>query len=174
VVSVTAALPSLEELNDLDALEAATALGPLFERAPGFLHRLVAARPFVSWDALFESARTIAHELPASEQVELVDAHPRLGAAPGTVSAHSHREQGYDRAPGPADDATGAELQRLNDAYEARYGFRYCVFVAGRPREVLLRELDATMGDSPDRSAELRRALDAVVDIARARAGFHG
>ena len=59
------------------------------------------------------------------------------------------------------------ELARLNDAYEARFGFRYCVYVAGRSRAALLPGLEAAL--EADRDAEIRRALDAVIDIARAR-----
>ncbi len=139
------------------------ALAALFEGAPRFLDRLVDAGPFESADALFAAARSIAHAMPEEEQVELVDAHPRLGAPPGSVSAMSYVEQGYDRAAGTTVDVA-TELERLNDAYEARHGFRYCVFVAGRPREALLRGF-ATALDA-DRSTELHRALDAVVDIA--------
>ncbi len=112
---------------------------------------------------LFAAARSIAHAMPEAEQVELVDAHPRLGAPPGTVSAMSYVEQGYDRGAGTPVDVA-AELERLNDAYEARFGFRYCVFVAGRPREALLPGMAAAL--DADRQAELHRALDAVVDIA--------
>ena len=139
----------------------------LFEHAPRFLARLTAAGPFATDDALFETAGTIAHSMPEDEQVELIDAHPRLGAPPGTVSAFSFREQGYDRAEDPAPVDVTAELERLNDAYEARFGFRYCVFVAGRPREALLPGMTAAL--DADRDAELHRALDAVVDIARDR-----
>ncbi len=57
-----------------------------------------------------------------------------------------------------------AELERLNDAYEARLGFRYCVFVAGRPREALLPGMAAAL--DADREPRSHRALDAVVDIA--------
>jgi 2-oxo-4-hydroxy-4-carboxy--5-ureidoimidazoline (OHCU) decarboxylase len=146
-----------EALADRDTLAA------LFEGAPRFLDRLVAAGPFENADELFAAARSIAHAMPEPEQIELVDAHPRLGAAPGTVSAMSYLEQGYDRAAStPVDVVT--ELERLNDAYEARHGFRYCVFVAGRPREALLPGMTAALG--ADRSTELHRALDAVVDIA--------
>jgi 2-oxo-4-hydroxy-4-carboxy--5-ureidoimidazoline (OHCU) decarboxylase len=138
-------------------------LARLFEGAPRFLDRLVAAGPFDDDEALFAEARAIAHAMPEPEQVELIDAHPRLGAAPGTVSALSYAEQGYDRgADGPRDVA--AELERLNEAYEARFGFRYCVFVAGRPREALLPGMAAAL--EGERAAELHRALDAVVDIA--------
>ncbi len=166
------------DATDLAALNAASAaaaeaiLAPLFEGAPGFLARLVAARPLADWGTLFETARRIAHEMPEAEQVELVDAHPRLGAPPGTVSALSYGEQGYDRAPAsvPADGTdVAAELARLNAAYEARFGFRYCVFVAGRPHAALVPGMGAALTE--DRDAELHRALDAVVDIAAARRG---
>jgi 2-oxo-4-hydroxy-4-carboxy--5-ureidoimidazoline (OHCU) decarboxylase len=138
-------------------------LAPLFEGAPRFLARLTSAAPFADPDALFDAARAIAHAMPADEQIELIDAHPRLGAPPGTVSAMSYVEQGYDRDAGPPRDVA-TELERLNDAYEARHGFRYCVFVAGRPREALLPGMAAAL--DADRTTEIHRALDAVVDIA--------
>jgi 2-oxo-4-hydroxy-4-carboxy--5-ureidoimidazoline (OHCU) decarboxylase len=100
----------------------------------------------------------------------------------------SFREQGFDReaaerVPSEATraedavradqaarerDRVAAELDRLNTAYEARFGFRYCVFVAGRSRSELLPEMSAAL--DRERDAELERALDAVIDIARDRA----
>ncbi len=101
--------------------------------------------------------------MPEEEQVELINAHPRLGAPPSSVSEHSFREQGYDR------DTTAAiaELERLNAAYEERFGFQYCVFVAGRPRTALVPELAAAL--TRDRATERDRALRDVVAIARDR-----
>ena len=61
----------------------------LFEGAPQFLARLTGAGPFDTDEALFATAREIAHAMPEPEQVELIDAHPRLGAPPGSVSAFS-------------------------------------------------------------------------------------
>lgn len=160
----------LAKLNAADSAIFAAALAPLFEGAPRFLARLAAGRSFDSWPALFGAARSIAHAMPEAEQIELIDAHPRLGAPPGTVSALSYREQGYDRAAADAGAApvdVSAELSRLNDAYEEWFGFRYCVFVAGRSRTELLPDLAAAL--AVDRTEELHRALDAVVDIAMAR-----
>jgi 2-oxo-4-hydroxy-4-carboxy--5-ureidoimidazoline (OHCU) decarboxylase len=141
-------------------------LAALFEGAPRFLDRLEAAVPFADDAALFATARAIAHAMPEDEQVELIDAHPRLGAPPASVSALSYVEQGYDRDADPEARRArlATELDRRNAAYEARFGFRYCVFVAGRPREALLPGMEAALGE--DRGHELHRALDAVVDIA--------
>ena len=147
-------------------------LEQLFEGAPRFLDRLERAGPFPSDDVLFHVARDIAHAMPEPEQIELIDAHPRLGAPPGTVSLMSYVEQGYDRGtgtPGDPEVDVAIELERLNDAYEERHGFRYCVFVAGRSREALLPDMTAAI--DADRTSELHRALDAVVDIAIDRHG---
>ena len=161
--------------DDLDVMAPGAfvaAVAPLFEGARGFLGRLAMARPFGSADAMFAQARAIARTMPPDEQLELIDAHPRLGAPPATVSAASFGEQGYgrvgtERAPEAAEAPVAAELERLNAAYEARFGFRYCVFVAGRPHAALLPGFRAAL--DADRDAEIARALDAVVDIARDR-----
>jgi 2-oxo-4-hydroxy-4-carboxy-5-ureidoimidazoline decarboxylase len=176
---MTADRPSLA-IDDLDVMAPgafAAAVAPLFEGARGFLGRLAMARPFGSVEAMFARAREIAHTMPLDERLELIDAHPRLGAPPATVSVLSHAEQGYEvRTPtGPRGADAEAleagrvadELARLNDAYEARFGFRYCVFVAGRSRATLLPGLAGALDG--DRDAEIKRALDAVIDIAQAR-----
>ncbi len=142
---------------------AAAALAPVFAGAPDFLYRLIAARPFGSWERLFERAREIAHAMPEPLQVELVDAHPRLGAPRAGLSPSSAREQAASATP----DGVIEALARLNSDYEARFGFRYCVFVAGRPLAALIPGLEAALG--ADREYELHRGLNAVVDIARAR-----
>jgi 2-oxo-4-hydroxy-4-carboxy-5-ureidoimidazoline decarboxylase len=171
---VTDGPPTVPELDALDAGRCVAALSPLFEDAPRFLDRLCASRPFGDAAGLFATARAIARAMPEREQLELIDSHPRLGAHPGSMSARSFAEQGYDReAAGAAAERERAQfaagLERLNAAYEVRFGFRYCVFVAGRPRAALLAEFEAALGAGRD--AEIARALDAVVDIAADRYG---
>ncbi len=156
--------PSIDVLDVVSPGQFAAGVAPLFEGAPRFLGRLAMARPFGTVRELFDGARRIAHAMPEDEQVELVDAHPRLGAPAGAVSALSFAEQGYDRAP-VADLA--ATFEQLNAAYESRFGFRYCVFVAGRSRAALLPGFEAALDG--DRENELHRALDAVIDIAADR-----
>jgi 2-oxo-4-hydroxy-4-carboxy--5-ureidoimidazoline (OHCU) decarboxylase len=160
-------MPTVEELNALDGDAFASTLAPLFEGAPRFLGRLAEARPFETEEDLFGAARATARQMPEEEQVELLDAHPRIGADPSTVSAMSHAEQGYDA---PADDGhawVADELAALNDAYESLFGFRFVVFVAGRPRIDLIPILERAL--HADRDEELRRGLDDVVLIASDR-----
>jgi 2-oxo-4-hydroxy-4-carboxy--5-ureidoimidazoline (OHCU) decarboxylase len=164
--------PVIEAHDQLPDAAVIEAMAPLFEGAPGFLGRLAAARPCGTFERLFARAREIALAMPDADQVELLDAHPRLGAPPGSVSALSFVEQGYDReaadaAAEAARDAVAGELARLNAAYEARFGFRYCVFVAGRPRAALLPAFEAALRASP--AADRQRALADIVAIAEDR-----
>lgn len=134
----------------------------LFEGAPGFVRRLLAD----AGNDPLTSAEAIALAMPESEQIELLNAHPRIGAAPASVSDLSYREQGYDRDPGTAE--LQARLDRLNGEYERRFGFRFVVFVAGRPRSEIADLLEARLG--ADRGVEMQRGLRDVVAIARDRA----
>jgi len=159
---------SIGELNALDSAAFAAEMAPLFEGAETFLAGLADARPFDSDDDLFGSARAVARELPEEAQVELLDAHPRIGAAPAEISPHSRQEQGYDAQEPPDDRAwVGNELEALNDAYESRFGFRFVVFVAGRPRAEIIPILERALHADPEE--ERRRGLDDVVLIAADR-----
>ncbi|HET6648555.1 MAG TPA: 2-oxo-4-hydroxy-4-carboxy-5-ureidoimidazoline decarboxylase [Candidatus Limnocylindria bacterium] len=158
---------TVDELNQADAEEFVSALAPLFEGGAGFLRRLADARPFETEEHLFDVARAVAREMPEDDQVALLNAHPRIGADPAAMSKLSSAEQGYDRAD-PDDQAwVGEELQALNEAYEGRFGFRFVVFVAGRPRADIIPILERAL--HADRDEELRRGLDDVVLIAHER-----
>jgi 2-oxo-4-hydroxy-4-carboxy--5-ureidoimidazoline (OHCU) decarboxylase len=162
-----ASVPPIDELNAAAADAFVTFLAPLFEGAPRFLGRLAERRPFESEDDLFAAARGVARSMPEAEQIELLDAHPRIGADPSSVSDLSRREQGYE-APDHGQPAWIAdELAALNDAYESHFGFRFVVFVAGRPRADIIPILERAL--HADRDEELRRGLDDVVLIAAER-----
>lgn len=101
----------------------------VFERAPLLAERLRA----VPRERLIAQARAEIARMSEAERIAVLDAHPRIGAPAASLSDSSRREQGAD-----ADAATGAELARLNDEYERRFGFRFVVFVNGRSkREVV-------------------------------------
>jgi len=156
-VTETTGFPSMDELNDLSVGSFSEAVSLLFENAPRFAAWLAAARPFESDAELMAAATRIAHRMSEPEQLELVNAHPPLGSR-DRLSRASQREQGSN--PDPVD----VELAGLNASYEMRFGFRYLVYVAGRPRADLLPEFRAAL--HRDREAELRRALDDTLAIA--------
>jgi 2-oxo-4-hydroxy-4-carboxy--5-ureidoimidazoline (OHCU) decarboxylase len=174
--------PGIEQLNAMSEAQFAAAMAPLFEGAPRFVQRLAGARPFAFEDELIGAARETAHAMPPEEQLELLAGHPRIGADPASLSRLSQREQGYgpdapededkdedeDEDEPPGEPAyVGEELAMLNEIYEAHFGFRYVVFVAGRPREAIIPLMEVALRN--DRDAELRRAIDDTIYIAADR-----
>jgi 2-oxo-4-hydroxy-4-carboxy-5-ureidoimidazoline decarboxylase len=104
-------------------------------------------------------AREVLAALPEDERVETLAHHPRIGER--LLSGRSAVEQGE---PALEDPEVLAELAELNAAYEARFGFRFVVFVNRRPRAeivpVLRERLERT------RAEELETGCDELVAIA--------
>ena len=98
--------------------------------------------------------------LTEAEKIEALNAHPAIGAR--SLSGRSAREQGKEAEPEVA-----AELRRLNRAYEAKFGFRFVVFVNRRPRAELVPILRERLVRTRDE--ELTTALEELVAIARDR-----
>jgi len=137
----------------------------LFEHAGPLLERLRAAEPFVSGAAMLARAREILNDLSETDQIAVINAHPRIGERPDKVSALSFKEQGYDR------DTTPPEVLRrlatLNEEYEQKFGFRFVVFVNRRSQEAIVPILEARLRGSRD--DECRIALHEILAIAEDR-----
>jgi 2-oxo-4-hydroxy-4-carboxy--5-ureidoimidazoline (OHCU) decarboxylase len=138
-------------VRDLPGQLSVDELAELFEGRTRFVERLAAME-----DPLGR-AREVAAALSEDEQREILDAHPAIGARPS--SARSAREQGTDDDP-----AVLAELAELNRAYEERFGFRFVVFVDGRPRRAIVPILRERLERS--RAEELATGCDELVRIA--------
>ena len=105
-------------------------------------------------------ARRLARELPEDEQLEVLNAHPAIGAR--ALSPTSALEQGGEEEPAVLD-----ELERLNRAYEERFGFRFVVFVNRRRKAEIVPVLRERLEHS--REQELETALDELIAIAEDR-----
>lgn len=163
----------IEDVNRLPLDQFVEALRPLFEAAGPLGERLAAGRPYSSYDALLGHAEATIDDLTPDERLVVVNAHPRIGESAAVVretSALSYREQGYDAEAGLAPEELKriyADLARLNADYESRFGFRFVVFVNGRPKAEILEVLKARIAN--EREQELRTALQEMLAIARDR-----
>lgn len=126
-------------------------LAELFEGHTRFVERLAAI------DDPLTHAREVANGLPDGEKKEVLDAHPAIGAR--ATSARSQREQGTDDDP-----EVLAQLAELNRAYEDKFGFRFVVFVGGRPRREIVPVLRERIERT--REEELATGVDELVQIA--------
>lgn len=103
-------------------------------------------------------ARKVLADAPEDEQIEALGTHPRIGQRVN-ISEQAALEQGSDEDP-----VLLAALAKLNKTYEQKYGFRFVVFVDGRPRAEILSVLRQRLQNSRDE--ELAAGLDDVVAIA--------
>ena len=106
------------------------------------------------------SADYVIAELTDQEKREALNAHPAIGAR--KLSERSAVEQGSGGHP-----AVLTELAYLNQVYEEKFGFRFVVFVDGRPKSEILKVLQERLEHSPDE--ELETGLSELVAIARDR-----
>jgi hypothetical protein len=98
-------------------------------------------------------AEEIALDLPDQDKVEALAGHARIGEP-------SPEQHG-------GNPAVLTELAYLNQVYEEKFGFRFVVFVAGRPREEILEVLRDRIAN--DREEELETGLRELVAIAQDR-----
>ena len=106
-------------------------------------------------------AGDVVARLDEAEKIEALSAHPAIGQRSG-LSERSALEQGWDRDP-----AVLSELAYLNQVYEEKFGFRFVIFVAGRPKREVLEVLRERIANT--REQELDTACHELVAIARDR-----
>src|SRR5581483_2795881 len=106
--------------------------------------------------------RDLPRKLSIDELAELFEGRTRFVERLAAMSERSRREQGTDDHP-----AVLAELAELNAEYERRFGFRFVVFVNGRPRREIVPELRERLERT--REEELTTAVGELVDIAVSR-----
>lgn len=95
---------------------------------------------------------------------EILNCHPRLGAKK-VESTHSQAEQ--KSLSGSAEETE--KLRSLNERYERTFpGLRYVVFVNGRPRSIIMDNMEARIARN-DIDLERDEGIRAMGDIARDR-----
>lgn len=142
-------------MRELPRQLTADELAELFEGRTALVERLAGLE-----DPLGRADEVVA-ELSEEELVEALAAHPAIGARSG-LSARSAAEQGSDHDP-----VVLSELAYLNQVYEEKFGFRFVVFVNGRPKAEILEVLRERLARS--REEELETGVRELVAIARDR-----
>lgn len=133
-------------------------LAAIFERAPALAERVRGADAA----SIVASARSEIARMTQDERIAVLNAHPRVGADPTSLSPLSRREQGGD-----VDVSTLRELVSLNEEYERRFGFRFVVFVAGRSKAEIVPILRERLRHTRD--DELAIGIEEFLAITRDR-----
>ena len=130
-------------------------LGELFEGRTRLVEQLAEI------DDPLDKAEEVLARLDERDKLEALASHPAIGQRTG-LSARSAAEQGVDDDP-----CVLVDLAALNAAYEKKFGFRFVVFVNGRPKHEILGVLRQRLGRS--REEELDTGCRELVAIAKDR-----
>jgi OHCU decarboxylase len=158
--------------RSLDRAAFVAAYGHVFEHSPWIAK--------AAWDAGLPADADTAEGLhralcaalapaPAERKLDLIQAHPDLAgklAQAGRLTAESTSEQasaGLDRLT----DEERATFTRLNDAYQARFGFPFIIAVKSLSKANILAAFERRLKN--ERNTELETALAQVERIALLR-----
>jgi len=158
-------LPTLPEFSSLSTessfLEAANTL---FETAPPLAKALWSNRQNLkSYEQLIKYAGEVNDKLSPAERIEVINAHPRIGAKPSEseLSALSYLEQGlagenknHSQSEKQKLEAVYEQLGRLNTDYEQKFGFKFVVFVNGRSKAQIVPVIEERLHNSKEQELE--------------------
>lgn len=163
-------LPPVETLRELEERKIEEVLDLLFEPSKSFHSLLIPeikkSTSLNSYSDLVSLAKRCLDSLPKDSSIllSILSSHPRLGAKK-VDSAQSQNEQ-----KSLGNEIERRELEKLNEEYETQFpGLRYVVFVNGRSREVIMRDMRGRIERST-REEEILKASEAMCDIAVDRA----
>jgi 2-oxo-4-hydroxy-4-carboxy-5-ureidoimidazoline decarboxylase len=160
---------ALENLNAINAVEFAAALGDIYEHAPWVAEQVAARRPFATLAALHQAMQDAVRNAGTERQLALIKAHPDLAgkaARTGNLTAESTAEQtsaGLDRLT----EEEYATFHRLNDNYLKQFGFPFIVCVRRHTKGSILRQFELRLRN--DAAAERLAVLEEVFRIAALR-----
>ncbi|RNF28554.1 allantoate amidohydrolase [Massilia aurea] len=167
-------MPTIQELNELEADAFANALHGIYEHSPWIAQRAATARPFATLAALKLALQAAVDGATDAERLSLLRAHPELAgkaAIAGELTLESTGEQAASNLDRCTPDEY-ARLHALNAQYNERFGFPFILAVKGPTGrgltrqaiiDTFVRRLDNTLDD------ELREALRQVHRIAEIR-----
>ena len=155
---------NLEMLNAMPAELAQAALLACCGSAI-WARRVAEARPFESLAGLHAAAERVWQDLAREDWLQAFAAHPKIGekrAAAANPQSQAWSEKEQSTAAGAA-EATMAELARLNEEYEQRFGYIYIVCATGKTADEMLALLRARLQNDADTELKLAAAEQAKI-----------
>lgn len=162
---------TLDEFNRLDDDAAARELAGCCA-ASRWVDDMLARRPFGDRQALFDAARAAWAGTGERDRLEAFEAHPKIGDIDSLRARYASTRDmaaGEQGGVAGADAATLAELARLNEAYNERFGFIFIVFASGKSAGEMLALIRSRINNS--REQELANASAEQIEITLLRLG---
>jgi beta-ureidopropionase / N-carbamoyl-L-amino-acid hydrolase len=164
---------TLDQLNAAAPGEAAHLLEGIYEHSPWIAQQALAQRPFKTLAALKLALAQVVTQAPRDAQLGLIRAHPEL-AGKAMVAKALTAESTNEQSTAGLTHCTRAEfesLQRLNAAYNAKFGWPFILAVrgpraAGLSRQHIIDTFERRLHGHPDfELAECLRQIHRIAEI---------
>lgn len=150
----------------MSEIDFTTRFGAVYEDSPWVADRVLAhAAELTTAEAMAKAMAEVVDTASYEKKLALIRAHPQLASRARMADA-SVKEQsgaGLDQCSPEEFEA----FQRLNAAYNERFGFPFIVAVKGMTRADILAAFEARLGNDPD--TEFDDAIRQIHRIARFR-----
>ncbi|NJN30883.1 MAG: 2-oxo-4-hydroxy-4-carboxy-5-ureidoimidazoline decarboxylase [Synechococcales cyanobacterium RM1_1_8] len=137
-------------------------LGPVFEETPSIAEATWLQRPFATKAALYEAMVGVMTSLDPAQQLDLIRAHPDLGAKAAMAEASVQEQSSVG-----LDQLSGSEFERfqsLNNAYKTTFGFPFIIAVKYHDKSSILDAFEQRLRQS--QAVEQDNALAEIAKIA--------
>ncbi len=159
-------MPTLDIINTFNRMAFVAALGHLFEHSPWVAEETWAECPFARPEELHAALCATMRVASQEKQLALIRAHPDLAgrlAQQKELTAESTREQ----ASAGLSQLTDTELDeftRLNDVYQAKFGFPFIICARLNAKAAIVAAMRARSANSHE--TEFATALGEIEKIA--------
>lgn len=158
----------LQDVNTLSPQQFVETFGGIYEHSPWVAEAAAKQRPFASMQQMKQAFSQAVQQVPESQKLALVRAHPELGHRMGVdpdLSAESTQEQGsagLDRL----SPAEYRQLRDLNDAYQKKFGMPFVICVRQATKAVILEAMEQRLTSSfTEELAEALKQIDAIAAL---------
>ncbi|RJE86858.1 2-oxo-4-hydroxy-4-carboxy-5-ureidoimidazoline decarboxylase [Paenibacillus sp. 1011MAR3C5] len=153
--------------NDGDHAAFVERYGHLFESSPWVAEKAWHNRPFRSRQELLSSMSEIVMGADSRLQLELLRAHPELGAKLRMTAASTEEQRRTGVAADRLERDEAYIFQRMNAAYREKFGFPFIMAVKGLTADMTADSMQRRMMNTAEQ--ERRHALMEVCKIAEFR-----
>ncbi len=164
---------TLAQLNHATPTEFAALLDGVYEHSPWIAEKAAARGPFATLAQLKHALVMVLREAGRDAQVALIRVHPEL-AGKAMVAKTLTKESTHEQGKAGLTDCTPAEfaqIQRLNAAYNAKFGWPFTLAVrgprgAGLHRHEIIKTFERRLANHPDfELAECIRNIHRIAEI---------
>ncbi|MCR6651035.1 MAG: 2-oxo-4-hydroxy-4-carboxy-5-ureidoimidazoline decarboxylase [Cellvibrionaceae bacterium] len=159
-------------LDEFNALSSSDAKHLLIQccAAQAWVDRMIAKRPFATFDDVLLATDHIWHTLSEADFLEAFEAHPQIGNVESLRAKYASTKTlaaGEQAAVAVASEKVLRDLVDGNRVYLQKFGFIFIVFATGKSAEQMLSLLQARLPN--DRYSEIKNAAEEQCKITRLR-----